>query len=199
MKKTTAFYLLLMLSVSVFAQTLDYHLQKPQKLFVGTPFHVLVDIHATLQDSVFAPQIDTLDVFILRNTQSADEVEDNDVTTHIDMTFQTFDTGEFTFPELEFSVKNGDKINVLKTREFVLNVESVLADSSNVVQDIAAPIRFGLGFWDYALPILAILLLVLLIIWLKKFVKSHKRALEKPIIVDNRPAWQIVMEAVEKL
>ncbi|MCF7793283.1 MAG: hypothetical protein K9N09_05845 [Candidatus Cloacimonetes bacterium] len=191
------FFALTVLSLS--AQTLEYYVQKPKPLFVGTPFHVLVDIQTSLQDSIFAPVIDTLDVFILRELKSEDIVENDSITTKIDMTFQAFDTGEYTFPELEYSVKSGEEITVLKTNEFLVNVQSMLADSSNVVQDIADPIKVNLGFWDYALPILIILILILGIYLLIKYLKARKQEDVKPIIIDDRPDWQIVLEELQKL
>lgn len=190
---------ILLVNFSLSAQTLEYHVQKPKPLFVGTPFHVLIKIQTSLQDSIFAPVIDTLDVFILRDIKSVDSVEDDSITTKIDMTFQAFDTGEFTFPELEFSVKGEDKKTVLNTSEFVVNVQSILADSSNVVQDIADPIKVKLGFWDYALPILIILILIFGIYFLIKYLKSRKQEDVKPIIIDDRPDWQIVLEEIKKL
>ncbi|MCD4797216.1 MAG: hypothetical protein K8R49_08625, partial [Candidatus Cloacimonetes bacterium] len=56
--------ILLFLPVLCFAQSLEYNIRKPSKLYIGTPFHILVDITANDADSIFSPQIDTLDIFI---------------------------------------------------------------------------------------------------------------------------------------
>lgn len=186
-------------ALSLTAQSLEYHVQKPKKLFVGTPFHLHIDIQTSLQDSIFAPVIDTLDVFILREMESKDIVLDDSVTTKIDMTFQAFDTGELTFPPLEFTVMRDHEITLLSTNEFILNVESILADSSNVIQDIAAPLRLNFGFWDYFIPIIIIIILVTLIFYINRFIKSRKKGKAEPIIRDERPAWQIVLELLLKL
>ncbi len=188
-----------MFFLSLNAQSLSYRLKKPQKLFVGTPFHLYIDLQTSLQDSIFAPVIDTLDVFILRDMNSHDIIEGDSVTTKIDLTFQAFDTGEFTFPPLEFTVMQKEDITVLKTNEFILNVESILADSSDVIQDIAPPLRLELGFWDYFIPLLILIILIAVVYFIIKYLKTRKVGKPEPIIRDERPAWQIVLELLKKL
>jgi hypothetical protein len=182
-----------------FSQTLEQKLIKPQKLYVGTPFHVLVDISTVQTDSIFATPIDTLDVFILRDMKSEDMLEDDTRTTKLDLTFQPFDTGEFTFPELEFAVVSENDTTFLKTNEFLLIIESVLSDSSDVVMDIADPLKVNLGFWDYFFPILAIIIIVLAIIFISKALRNRDLNIEKPVYVDSRPPYQIVLELLSKL
>jgi len=199
MKKIIVFSIFLISLLVLNSQTLDYNVQKPQKLFVGTPFHVLVDITTSLQDSIFAPQIDTLDIFILKEMKAKDEILDEQVTTSIDLTFQPFDTGEFTFPELEFAVKTEVGMNILKTNEFLLNIESVIVDSTQTIADIASPLSVNLGFWDYVLPLLIIGIIITGIIFLVKYLQNRKEEISTPIIVDDRPPYQIVLKLLLKL
>ncbi|MDO9577203.1 MAG: hypothetical protein Q7J16_04910 [Candidatus Cloacimonadales bacterium] len=199
MKKIILITIFLISVLALQSQTLEYHVQRPQKLFVGTPFHLLVDIKTSLQDSIFAPEIDTLDIFILKGIKSKDKIEKDNVTTSIDFIFQPFDTGEFTFPELEFAVKSADNISYLKTKEFILNIESVISDSTQTIADIAAPLAVGLGFWDYFIPLLIIALSIAGVIFLVRYLKNRKGNILAPIIVDNRPPYLIVLELLEKL
>ena len=199
MKKIIVISIFLISVLALNCQTLDYNVQKPQKLFVGTPFHVLVDITTSLQDSIFAPQIDTLDIFILKDIKAHDEISDEQVKTSIDLTFQPFDTGEFTFPELEFAVKSADSISVLKTNEFILNIESIISDSTQTITDIASPLSVNLAFWDYFLPLFALTILIIGIIFLVKFLKNRKEDISESVFIDDRPSYQIVLELLIKL
>jgi len=197
--KKVILLILILIPLLGFSQSLDQKLVKPQKLYVGTPFHLLVNITTTQNDSIFATPVDTLDVFILRDIKSEDLLEDDTRTTKLDFTFQPFDTGEFTFPELEFAVVSENDTTFLKTNEFLLNIESVLTDSSDVVMDIADPLKVNLGFWDYFFPILAIIIIVLAIILINKALKNRDVSVDKSVIIDSRPPYQIVLELLNKL
>ncbi|HHE38727.1 MAG TPA: hypothetical protein ENL20_09170 [Candidatus Cloacimonetes bacterium] len=192
--------LLLSLFVNSFTQQIDYKISKPSKLYVGTPFHLLVDITTDPADSIFSPQIDTLDIFILKgDILQTEEIIDDKKLVKLDLTFQPFDVGEFTFPELEFAVKSGDSLSFLKTKEFILNIQSVISDTTQVIKDIAKPLNVNLGFFDYFVPIIVVIGIILLIIYLKKFLKKKPGTLEKSKIVDTRPAYEIALEFLQKL
>lgn len=192
--------ILLFLPVLCFAQSLEYNIRKPSKLYIGTPFHILVDITANDADSIFSPQIDTLDIFILKDeiTQS-EEIIEGKKTTKLDLTFQPFDTGEFTFPELEFAVKKEDSLLFLQTNEFQLNIESIINDSTQSIKDIAEPLKISLGFWDYFFPLVAICLLILIITYLVRLWKRRNISSSEPVIIDERPAYIIALEMLELL
>lgn len=199
MKKIILISTFLISVLALQSQTLEYHIQKPQKLYIGTPFHILVDITTSLQDSIFAQEIDTLDIFILKSIKSRDKIEKDKLTTIIDLTFQPFDTGEFTFPALEFAVKSADSISYLKTKEFILNIESIITDSTQTITDIAAPLSVGLGFWDYFIPLSIIGLIIIGIIFLVRYLKNRKDKNIASIIFDERPPFLILLELLETL
>ena len=185
---------------SLFSQELNYKVDRPSKLFVGTPFHLLVDITTNPTDSIFAPEIDTLDIFILKgDILESVETEEDKKTTKLDLTFQPFDTGEFTFPELEFAVKVVDSLSFLKTSEFKINIQSVISDTTQTIKDIADPFSVNLGFWDYFFPILALAIVVFGIWYFKCFFKKIPEDEEEPVIVDTRPAYVIALEVLHKL
>jgi hypothetical protein len=182
-----------------FSQHIEHRLEKPPKLYVGTPFHVLVDITTNKADSIFSPEIDTLDIFILKNIRSEDEIVKDKKTTKLDLTFQPFDTGEFTFPLLEFAVKTADSLVVLHTSEFQLNIETVLTDSSQTVRDIADPLKVNLGFWDYFFPLIGIILLFFIIKMLLKLLRKKPVKDLSTRIIDKRPPYLIALELLDKL
>ena len=68
--KKSFFIILILIPILSFSQSLEYKLDKPNNLFIGTPFHILVEIASNPEDSLFTPEIDTLDVFILKNVVS---------------------------------------------------------------------------------------------------------------------------------
>ena len=189
----------LMIPLFSFSQELNYKIEKPQKLFVGTPFKLHINISSAVSDSIFSTQNDTLDIFILKNIESTEEINDEIKTTLIDLTYQPFDTGEFTFPELEFAVKTADSLEILKTKEFILNIESVITDSTESIKDISAPLAVNLKFLDYFIPLLIIILIILAIKYLVKLLKKTKKDFSEPEIIDDRPAYIIALELLNKL
>ncbi len=198
MKKIILF-LILLIPILIFSAELDYKLEKPQKLYVGTPFKLHVNISSAITDSIFSTQNDTLDIFILKDIESSEEINRKTKTTLLDLIYQPFDTGEFTFPELEFAVKTADSLEILNTNEFILKIESVIADSTQNIKDIAAPLSVRLKFLDYFIPLLIIILIILAIKYLVKLLKKSKTEFIEPEIIDNRPAYIIALELLNKL
>ncbi len=199
MKKIYLFLIFLLTPLLAFSAELDYKLEKPQKLFVGTHFKLHVDISSAISDSIFSTQNDTLDIFILKNIESTEEINNEIKRTFLNLTYQPFDTGEFTFPELEFAVKTADSLEILTTREFILNIESVITDSTESIKDIAAPLAVNLQFLDYFIPLLIIVLIIFAIIYLIKLLKRTKKDFSEPEIIDDRPAYIIALELLNKL
>ena len=198
MKKNLIIFLILIPILS-FSQSLEYKLDKPNNLFIGTPFHILVEIASNPEDSIFTPEIDTLDVFILKNVVSGETISDDKKTTYLDFTFQTFDTGEFTFPELEFAVKSNDSLSFLRTSEFILNVKSVISDTTQTIKDIAKPVPVNLGFFDFFIPIIIIFILIVIIIYLRKILRKKPEQQTEQEFIDKRSAYVIVLEMLNNL
>ena len=199
MKKIYLFLIIILFPLLVFSAELDYELEKPQKLFVGTPFKLHVNISSAISDTIFSTQNDTLDIFILKDIVSTEEIINDTKTTLLDLTYQPFDTGDFTFPELEFAVKTADSLKILKTREFILNIESVIADSTESIKDIAAPLAVNLQFFDYFIPLLLIIILIFAIKYLIKFMKNSKKDIIVAEVIDDRPAYRIALELLNNL
>ena len=177
------------------AQSLKQNLEKPSKLYVGTPFNIHITLETAPEDSIFSPQYDSLDVFFLmKEPLQFDVIEDNVRKTDLTLTFQSFDTGEYTFPQLEFMVKTENDNKFLKTREFVVIVESVIADSSQVIKDIANPLKLKFSFWDYFIPAFALIFVIALIIFLKKLLKKPDESEIEEEVKDKRPAFVKALE-----
>ena len=197
--KKSFFVILILIPILSFSQSLEYKLDKPNNLFIGTPFHLLVDITSNPEDSIFVPEIDTLDIFILRNVVSDEIISNDNKITNLDFTFQAFDTGEFTFPELEFAVKSNDSLSFLRTSEFVINVKSVLADTTQTIKDIAKPVPVHLGFFDFFVPIIIIFILIIIIIYLRKILRKKPELEPEQEFIDKRPVYVIALEMLNNL
>jgi hypothetical protein len=127
------------------------------------------------------------------------EFSDDIKTTTLDLTYQPFDTGEFTFPELEFAVKVADSLKILKTNEFILNIESVITDSTESIKDVADPLPVNLQFFDYFIPFLVIILIILAVKYLINFIQNSNKDISDFEVVDDRPAYIIALELLRIL
>jgi hypothetical protein len=201
MMKRKFFLLLFIFSITLIsAQNFSYRLNKPDSLFIGTPFDLRIEIITALADSIFVPQIDTMDVFVLKgNIRSWVETSPSDKKTTIEYTFQPFDTGEHTLPKLELSVRSDGKLKSFQTDPIPLIIYSVLQDSTGEMRDIAPPIKMNFGFWDYAAAFLIVFILIGVVILLKKILRKKPKITEKKIITDDRSAFEKAMELLEKL
>ncbi|MCF7858208.1 MAG: hypothetical protein K9N07_02630 [Candidatus Cloacimonetes bacterium] len=199
MLKKYIFLIFSLIQLNLYSANIDQSLEKPQKLFIGSPFKLHVNISSELTDSIYTTPKDTLDIFILKSFTTSERVLEDKKITNLDLIYQPFDTGEYTFPELEFAVKTADTLAILKTKEFLLNVESVIADSTQNIKDIAGPIKIDLGFFDYFIPILILLILIFGVRYLIKFLRIPKNQIPKPSFSDTRPAFIIALELLHNL
>ncbi len=196
----TSILIILLIFANLAGINLDYKIQKQKTLFIGTPFDLVIDIYSQPDDSIFTTEIDTLDIFILKGDIIQNEFLDDDgKRTNLKMTFQPFDVGEFTFPELEFAVKSDNEIRYLSTKEFQITVHSIISDSSSSVKDIAPLLKVAPRFWDYMIPILVLSVIMAGIIFLFKFLKSRKKVELIPEKINICPPHLIALELMEKL
>ncbi|MDY6915072.1 MAG: BatD family protein, partial [Candidatus Cloacimonadota bacterium] len=199
MKKITII-ILSALTIFLYAQKLEYSIEKPSQLFVGTPFQVNVEIITTSSDTIYSPPIDTLDVFVLQDEQQLEQaISQEKKKSILQLTFQAFDTGEYTFPELEFTVVSNNKKKILKTDSFQLVVHSILADSSQVIKDITPPKKLKLILRDIVIPILLLIMLIFIISNIYKLLRKNKNDIKNNLDIDNRPAYIKALELLNKL
>ena len=200
MKKYIVILVLFIINLGLLAQEVTQKLEKPSKLFVGTPFKLHLEIVTAPKDTIYAPKLDSLDVFFLMGEPEQEEIiEDDTKKNMITLTFQAFDTGEYTFPSLEFLVKNADKEKVINTRDFVVIINSVVPDTAAVIRDIAKPVTIKLGFWDYVLPVIAIIILIFIIKFLIKLLRKPEEEIQKPVITDTRPPYEKAYKLLKQL
>jgi len=182
------------------AQELDYQIEKPQKIYIGTPIKLHIEITAESGDSIYAQAADSLDVFLLqKEVLQSEEIIDNQKKVKQTLIYQPFHTGEYTFPQLEFTVKTSSGLKFLKTSEFQVNVLSAISDSAQVIKDIADPVKVNLGFWDYFIPILLIFLIVLLLKYLIRFFRKIRQPEVVETVKDKRPPWEISLNMLKEL
>jgi hypothetical protein len=200
MKRILFLIMLISFGSMLLTQEINYQVEKPQQVYIGTPINLFVELIMEPTDSVYSHIADSLDVFLLQGEIfQTEEIIDNKKKIHQKITYQPFNTGEYTFPQLEYAVKTNSGTKILTTSEFQVNVESSIPDSAQVIKDIAEPIRINLRFWDFFIPILIIIFIIIIIKYLRKYLKSDKGSDKVSIPEDTRPAWQIAMEKLEQL
>lgn len=194
-------YLLLILcvAISVMAQNIEYRVIKPDTLYVGTPMQLLVTISAAPGDSIFTPTPETMDIFVPVNVQHAEQLDGEVQRTQFLYTFQPFDVGDFSFPELTFTVSHKGVHTELTTQPFDVAIRSALPDSTQAIQDIAPPVSVNLGWLDVLLPHLLIAAIVAAIILIRRALNKELHPQEQHGITDTRPAWMIALEKLHTL
>ncbi|MFO7897334.1 MAG: hypothetical protein R6U84_10405 [Candidatus Cloacimonadales bacterium] len=199
MKIKLALIILLFSSLS-WASTLQSNLQNADSLFIGTPFQLQVDIFSAAEDSIYVQPIDTLDIFVLAGKpQHRQKIQKDSLHTTFSFTFQPFDVGTFTLPGIDFFVNSADTMITHTTPAYDLQIYSTVADTVNTISDIAAPAKIYLGFWDYLIILAGITLIILIIYYLRKYLKKPAAPEPEAIIKDTRPAYIIALEALRAL
>lgn len=198
--KKNLILLLFFLPGLILSQTLDWDIEKPRQLYIGTPFKINVNITTNPADSIFSPQVDTLDIFILADTLQSEQIIENQKKSKVTYIFQPFDTGKYTFPELEFTIKDEEgKLTRLKTEKFELEIASVITDTTETIKDIAAIESVNLTFWDIVIPLAVLAILIGIILLIKKHLKKNKKPDILPENIDTRPAYEIALEMLKNL
>jgi len=187
-------------AATINAQELNYQIEKPKNVYIGTQIKLHIEILTDPADSIFSPVADSLDIFLLQGDIIQNE-EIVDGTKKITQTliYQPFNTGEYTFPSLEYAVKTPTDLKMLHTSEFQINVLSTIPDSAQVIRDISDPIKINLGFWDYFIPILLIIVIIFLVKYLLRFLKERKLTEPEKVKKDIRPAWEIALKLLKEL
>lgn len=201
MKKITFTMIVLIISISVFSAEITQKLERPDHVFIGSPMHLKIDITTLESDSVFTAKIDTVEIFQVIDINQS-EIYDEDISSmihKIDIKFAPFETGKHEFPALEFTVMGERPTQKLKSDPFEVEIKSVITDSSQVIKDIQNPVKMHFGFWEYFVPIISIIILIVITYFAIKFIKGRKKQQEKIEKIDNRPAYLKAMEKLEEL
>ncbi len=202
----------LLAAVLLPAREFEQHLNKPSEIFVGTPIHLMAKFQTGLNDSIFMQEADTLDVFIVHSITDTSQVIDNIKHTEINIKLAAYDTGEYTLPPFNFTVKKGENLREYSSSEYLLFIETILPDSVSAkaensqgelppIADIDGLYKMQLGWLDYLLPALILVVLIWGIIYLIKKLSRNKAGEELAEIIptDTRPAYEIALEMLAKL
>jgi hypothetical protein len=181
------------------AQTIEYQVIKPDTLYVGTPMQLLVTISAAPGDSIFTPRPETMDIFVPVDVQHAEQLDGDEQRTQFLYTFQPFDVGDFTFPELVFTVSHQGQHTELTTQPFAVAIRSALPDSTQTIQDIVPPVAVNLGWMDVLLPHLLIAAIIAAVILIRRGLRKKEQPIAHEIITETRPAWVIALEQLHAL
>ncbi|MBW6515670.1 MAG: hypothetical protein K0B81_03510 [Candidatus Cloacimonetes bacterium] len=181
--------------------TLEQRIMQPDELYIGTPFHLHVQIMTAVTQEVYHPIKDTIDVFVINDIKKELSTIDNKQISSFNYRFSAFETGELRLPSLNFEVFDTETSEIinLRTSPVELKVTSVLADTSAVIKDIAGPLRLRLGFWDYLVPLVSLIILVGIVIMFWKKIFQKKELIETAKEQETRPAYQIALELLEDL
>jgi len=107
-----------------------------------------------------------------------------------------FDTGYVETDRFPIFLSGSNLSDTLFIEPFTFFVQTSLTPADTLLRDIAPPVAFGLGFLDYAFPILILLILATAIYFLLKLYKKKAKATED--YVDTRPAWMIALELLRE-
>ncbi len=182
------------------AQTINTKVEKPSNIYIGTPITLDISFDTGLNDSIFTPREDTLDIFIVYNITQQDSVKNNEKITNLKIKMAPFDTGEHQIPAIDFTIKSGNKITKLSSQPITVFVKKVTTDSTKTIKDISPLMSIKPGFWDIFVPLFVLTIIILgIILLLRKLRNKGKNVEEKVEIVDNRPPYIICLEKLHNL
>ncbi len=180
----------------------QWEIKAPDSLNVGTVFSAELllpdaDPASNLEKSpqIVLPMFDTLPGVSLLDVK----VEQGESGVRLKNQFIFTGSGLVSLPELEFSyidVKGDEK--KIQTESYPFLVHTLLDTTVKDIVDIRSPQSLYLGAVEYAVVILALLIIVLLIRFFPKILRKKSGSESEKKIVDNRPAWQVGLESLQK-
>jgi len=181
------------------AQTINTKIDKPTNVYVGTPLTLNISIETGLNDSIYAPRKDTLDIFIVYNISQQDSLKNNRKITNLKIRMAPFDTGEHQIPSIDFTIKSGDKKEKLFSQPITVFVKKVTSDSTKSIKDISPLMSIKPEFWDFFVPILILIIIIFITYFTIKKIKRKDGIVEEIKPVDNRPPYIICLEKLNEL
>lgn len=197
-RRLAILFILLSLNSFLWAETFDYTVEKPDSLFIGTPIRLDIRITTEPAAQIFYPQIDTLDIFILRSLQPKESKHKDKKITSLSYTYLPFDTGEHNFPTLRFEIEQKDTLQTFETREFGVYIHPLVPVDAIDIRDIQRPVIFFFHWFDILLFLVILGLIILLIYQIIRMTKKRTTTISQPII-DTTPAYDLALEMIEQL
>jgi hypothetical protein len=206
--------LMLFLGYKVNAQNIqvDARLDK-SPIVIGDQTKLNLSIRFPAKDSVSLPKLaDSIagKIQIVSTAKPDTSFDKDDVsieTIRQSYTITSFDSGQYVIPQYEFHTKGG----ILKTKELVLQVNTMAVDTTKGVYDIKQPFSVSYSFRDWlrdnwpwiVFPAIGVLLLAGIIYYLRKRPKKatpvkpaepdkpeHVIALDKLYALRDEKLWQ---------
>jgi hypothetical protein len=182
---------------------LEQEVIKPEGLYIGTPFQLKVLITTGIDQEVYHPVKDTIDVFAVIGTEKRIIPATDKNITQITYRLAPFETGEVRLPPLEFELfdTQNNEITIIRSLPVDLQIISVLSETEPDLnlKDIASPLRIGFGFWDYFLPALLLVLLIIAGYLFWKRLRKRDDPLTAEAETDKRPPYQKALQLLELL
>ena len=180
----------------------DYEIVVPESLQIGTLFKLIAEFITPVDNEVYFPIRDTLNIYIITDVQSESaNLSSTQKRTTLTYRLAPFDTGYQELTSLTFDVYNPDtqEMKQFKTEPHFFSIASVLADTSRVLKDIAPPMKIRYSFWDYAL-LFSIIIFTLVIVFfvIRKLIKKSEKSFLQ-IRKDLPPPYLQALEMLEVL
>jgi len=160
--------------------------------YIGEIINIELDLREKSPDKLFVQRdFDNKSVVVL------DIKEIKEKPYHYLLRIAAFDTGYVDTGKIPiYSLKQGlpDTIFV---EPFKLYIKTSLTVSDTLLKDIKPPVDFHLKFFDFLFPFLLLICIFLIVYLFRKFARREK--IVERVVVDDRPAWMIVLELLEKL
>ena len=167
------------------------HLQVGDRIY----FDVSV-LHEDESNIHYIPQ-DQSELFIILSYSSNIQNQDNEIQTVFHFTSAFFDTGLQTIPPQEFILTSSEDSLKIYSDSLQVLLHSILPADSVALKDIKPPVSLHLGFWDIALPLLIIAIIIFVIILIMRSRKGLALIPEKKKKI--LPAHVIALKKIEQL
>ena len=180
---------------------IEQNIIRPPELYIGTPFYLNVEITTATDQEVYHPVKDSVDVFVITDIRKKSSRQNELLLTRISYKMTSFDTGDLILPPLNFEIFDPveNQITTLRSSPVELQFHTILADTSQVLKDISGPFKLRLELWDYLIPLLALLVLTLLLVFIWKKIKQRE-IIPLPVEEkDTRSPYQIALELLDSL
>ena len=167
------------------------HLQVGDRIF----FNVSI-LHED-ESSVHYIQQEPSEIFIIISFSSNLIQVSDDIKTDFQFTSAFFDTGLQTIPPQEFIITSSEDSASVYSDSLQVIVNSILPADSVALKDIKPPVSLYLGFWDIALPLLIIAIIIFVIVLITRSKKGLSLIPEKKKKI--LPAHVIALKRIEQL
>jgi len=207
------YYILINLTLLHGVSNFEQKMDKPENLFIGTPFSLQVTIDSNINQKVSYPVKDTIGVFtvldVIIDSLSPDDMkkklpgkyDESIKRSIITYLIASFEAGEQKLSPLQFELydKTTNETEYLSTSPYILNILSVLPDTIDSIKDIVPPLAVSLSFWDYFLPFIALVVIVFLLFVIIKMIRKPIPDQKPELKKDLRPAYIKALELLDNL